>query len=79
MKDSIVVAKVKGLRGASGFNAATEVYEDLIMACVIDPAKVARTSLQNAAPVSGLLLSTEAMIAGKRAGSLDCVFSNAGK
>jgi chaperonin GroEL len=62
---SIVVDKVKGLKGANGFNAATETYEDLIKAGVIDPTKVVRISLQNAASVSGLLLTTEAMIADK--------------
>jgi len=65
IEGSIVVDKVKGLKGANGFNAATETYEDLIKAGVIDPAKVVRTSLQNAASVSGLLLTTEAMIADK--------------
>ena len=54
---------MKGLKGANGFNARTEVYEDLIKAGVIDPTKVVRTSLQNAASVAGLLLTTEAMIA----------------
>ena len=52
-------------QGNNGFNAATETYEDLVKAGVIDPAKVVRTSLQNAASVSGLLLTTEAMIADK--------------
>ena len=65
IEGSIVVDKVKGLKGAHGFNAATEVYEDLIKAGVIDPAKVVRTALQHAASVSGLLLTTEAMIADK--------------
>ena len=46
-----------------GFNAATEQYEDLIVAGVIDPAKVTRTALQNAASVSGMLLTTECVIA----------------
>ncbi|RIJ91491.1 MAG: molecular chaperone GroEL, partial [Acidobacteria bacterium] len=46
-----------------GFNAATEVYEDLVSAGVIDPAKVTRTALQNAASIAGLMLTTEAMIA----------------
>ena len=63
VEGSIVVDKVKGLKGAHGFNARTEVYEDLIKAGVIDPTKVVRTSLQNAASVAGLLLTTEAMIA----------------
>ncbi len=65
IEGSIVVDKVKAQKGANGFNAATETYEDLIKAGVIDPAKVVRTSLQNAASVSGLLLTTEAMIADK--------------
>jgi chaperonin GroEL len=65
IEGSIVVDKVKGLKGANGFNAATETYEDLIKAGVIDPTKVVRTSLQNAASVAGLLLTTEAMIADK--------------
>ena len=65
VEGSIVVDKVKGLKGAHGFNAATETYEDLIKAGVIDPAKVVRSALQYAASVSGLLLTTEAMIADK--------------
>jgi chaperonin GroEL len=65
IEGSIVVDKVKSLKGAHGFNAATETYEDLIKAGVIDPAKVVRTALQHAASVSGLLLTTEAMIADK--------------
>jgi chaperonin GroEL len=63
IEGSIVVDKVKGLKGAHGFNATTETYEDLIKAGVIDPTKVVRTALQHAASVSGLLLTTEAMIA----------------
>ncbi len=65
IEGSIVVDKVKGLKGSVGFNAATEVYEDLIAAGVVDPAKVVRTALQNAASVSALLLTTEAMVADK--------------
>ena len=65
IEGSIVVDKVKGQKGANGFNAATEAYEDLIKAGVIDPTKVVRTALQHAASVSGLLLTTEAMIAEK--------------
>ena len=45
-----------------GFNAATEEYEDLVKAGVIDPAKVTRTALQNAASIAGLMLTTEAMV-----------------
>jgi chaperonin GroEL len=65
VEGSIVVDKVKNGKGAFGFNARTEVYEDLIKAGVIDPTKVVRSALQNAASVSGLLLTTEAMIAEK--------------
>ena len=46
-----------------GFNAASEKFEDLVAAGVIDPAKVTRTALQNAASIAGLMLTTEAMIA----------------
>jgi chaperonin GroEL len=59
---SMVVAKVKDMESRVGFNAATEVYEDLVAAGVIDPAKVVRSALQNAASVSSLLLTTEALI-----------------
>jgi chaperonin GroEL len=62
---SIVVAKVREGKGAYGFNAATGVYEDLLAAGVIDPTKVSRTALQNAASVASLMLTTEAMIAEK--------------
>ena len=60
---SIVVAKVKEIKDAeSGFNAATETYGNLVKAGVIDPAKVVRTALQNAASISSLLLTTEALV-----------------
>src|SRR4029434_2231108 len=59
---SIVVSKVKEMKQDEGFNAATEVYEDLVKAGVIDPAKVVRSALQNAASISSLLLTTEALI-----------------
>jgi chaperonin GroEL len=65
IEGSIVVQKVKAGRGAFGFNAATEVYEDLVEAGVIDPTKVVRAALQNAASVASLLLTTEALIAEK--------------
>jgi chaperonin GroEL len=65
VEGSIVVDKVKGLKGANGFNAATEEYTDLVKDGVIDPTKVVRTALQNAASVASLLLTTEAMIAEK--------------
>jgi chaperonin GroEL len=60
---SIVVDKVKAGKGAFGFNAATEEYEDLVKAGVIDPTKVVRAALQNAASVASLMLTTEALIA----------------
>ncbi len=62
---SIVLDKVKNNKGAFGFNAATEEFEDLMKAGIVDPTKVVRTALQNAASVAGLLLTTEAMIAEK--------------
>jgi chaperonin GroEL len=60
---AVVVQKIQEGKGAFGFNAQTEVYEDLEKAGVIDPTKVSRTALQNAASVAGLLLTTEAMVA----------------
>jgi len=60
---SIVIEKVKNGKGSFGFNAATEVYEDLVKAGVIDPTKVVRAALQNAASVASLMLTTEALIA----------------
>ena len=62
---SIVVDKVKSMAGAFGFNAQSEVYEDLFENGVIDPAKVTRLALQNAASVAGLMLTTEVMVAEK--------------
>ncbi len=56
---------MKGLKGARGFNAQTEAYEDLLKAGVLDPTKVVRSALQNAASVASLLLTTEALIAEK--------------
>ena len=65
VEGSIVIEKVKNGKGAFGFNAATEEYEDLVKAGVIDPTKVVRTALQNASSVAALLLTTEAMVAEK--------------
>jgi chaperonin GroEL len=62
---SIVLDKIKNNKGAFGFNAATEEFEDLMKAGIVDPTKVVRTALQNAASVAGLLLTTEAMVAEK--------------
>ncbi|MBW2477394.1 MAG: chaperonin GroEL, partial [Deltaproteobacteria bacterium] len=62
---SIVVNEVKSNKGAYGFNAATDEYADLVKAGIIDPTKVVRSALQNAASVSGLMLTTEACVAEK--------------
>jgi chaperonin GroEL len=62
---SVVVEKVKTEKSGFGFNAETGVYEDLMKAGVIDPTKVTRFALQNAASVASLLLTTEAMVAEK--------------
>jgi chaperonin GroEL len=65
LEGSIVVEKVRNGSGAFGFNAATEGYEDLVKAGVIDPTKVSRIALQNASSIASLMLTTEAMIAEK--------------
>ena len=57
--------KIKNASGAFGFNAHKEVYEDLLENGVIDPAKVTRLALQNAASVASLMLTTEVMVAEK--------------
>jgi chaperonin GroEL len=62
---AVVINKVREGQGGFGFNARTEKYEDLLSTGVIDPAKVSRTALQNAASVASLLLTTEAMVAEK--------------
>ncbi len=62
---SIVVQKVTEGKDAYGYNARTEVYEDLVKAGVIDPTKVTRTALENAASVAGLMLTTEAVVSEK--------------
>src|ERR1044072_3307006 len=60
---AVVVERVRGDKNENfGFNAATEEFEDLVKAGVIDPAKVTRTALQNAASIAGLMLTTEAMV-----------------
>jgi chaperonin GroEL len=61
----VVLDKIRSGEGAFGFNAATEVFEDLVKAGVIDPTKVERTALQNASSVASLLLTTEAAVAEK--------------
>jgi chaperonin GroEL len=59
---SVVVEKVKGEKGPVGYNVEVDKYEDMIKAGVVDPAKVARTALQNAGSVAGLMLTTEALV-----------------
>jgi chaperonin GroEL len=64
---SIVVEKVRAEKNTHfGYNAQTEVYEDMVEAGVIDPTKVVRTALQNAASIAGLLLTTEAVVVEKK-------------
>jgi chaperonin GroEL len=62
---AVILDKIKNGKGAFGFNAASEEFEDLLKAGIIDPTKVVRTALQNAASVASLLLTTEAMVAEK--------------
>ncbi|MFZ2276847.1 MAG: chaperonin GroEL [Prosthecobacter sp.] len=62
IEGALVVAEVKKGKGNHGYNVATGKYEDLIKAGVVDPAKVTRSALQNAASISGLLLTTECLI-----------------
>ena len=62
---SVVVNKVKGLPKGQGFNAATEEYGDMIAAGVIDPVKVTRSALQNAASIAALVLTTETLVVEK--------------
>jgi len=63
MEGAIVLGKVQELKGSKGFNAATGVYEDLVATGIIDPTKVVRTALQNAASIAGLMLTTDAAVA----------------
>ena len=65
LEGGVVVEKVRGLEGGHGLNAATGEYVDLIAAGIIDPAKVTRSALQNAASIAALFLTTEAVIADK--------------
>jgi len=62
VEGSIVVQEVRRRKGNEGYNVATGVYEDLVKAGVVDPKKVTRTALQNAASIAGLLLTTECLI-----------------
>ena len=62
VEGSIVVQKVREGSGSFGFNAETEQYEDMMVAGIIDPTKVTRIALQNAASIAGLMVTTECMI-----------------
>jgi len=62
---SVVVDKIKNNKGPFGFNASSEEFEDLMKAGIMDPTKVVRSALQNAASVASLLLTTECMVAEK--------------
>ena len=59
---ALIVQEVKKRKGNEGYNVATGEYEDLVKAGVVDPTKVTRSALQNAASISGLLLTTEAIV-----------------
>ena len=59
---ALIVSRVKGEKGNIGYNVATDTYEDLVAAGVVDPTKVTRSALQNAASIAGLLLTTECLI-----------------
>jgi chaperonin GroEL len=65
LEGSVIVEKAKGEKSGIGFNASTLVWEDMIKAGIIDPAKVVRTALQNAASVAGMLSTTEVLITEK--------------
>src|SRR5207245_4827683 len=63
VEGSVVVQEVKRRKGNEGYNVATNEYEDLVKAGVVDPKKVTRAALQNAASIAGLLLTTECLVA----------------
>jgi chaperonin GroEL len=76
---SVICSKVAERDGNQGYNAATDKYEDLVKAGIIDPTKVTRTALQNAASVSTLLLTSDALIAempkdGKKGGGDEDIY-----
>src|SRR5439155_19339755 len=62
VEGSIIVQEVKRRKGNEGYNVTTSAYEDLVKAGVVDPKKVTRTALQNAASIAALLLTTECLI-----------------
>ena len=62
MEGALIVEQVKNGKGGEGYNVATGKFEDLIASGVVDPTKVTRSALQNAASIAGLLLTTECLI-----------------
>ncbi|MBV9960216.1 MAG: chaperonin GroEL [Acidobacteria bacterium] len=62
VEGAVVVGRVEELKGSKGYNAATGAYEDLVASGIIDPTKVVRTALQNAASIAGLMLTTDAAV-----------------
>jgi chaperonin GroEL len=73
VEGAVVIGRVEESKGSVGYNAATGKFEDLVAAGIIDPTKVVRTALQNAASIAGLLLTTDAAVTDapepKRAGA----------
>ncbi|HPO09198.1 MAG TPA: TCP-1/cpn60 chaperonin family protein, partial [bacterium] len=65
VEGSVVVQRVREMKGSDGYNVQTDEYEDLMKAGIVDPTKVTRSALQNAASIAGLLLTTEALITEK--------------
>jgi len=65
LEGSVIVNRIKEGKGDFGFNARTEVFENLLKSGVIDPTKVSRVALENAASIAGMLLTTECVIADK--------------
>ena len=65
LEGAVSVQEVERLEGPSGLNAATGIFEDLVKAGIIDPAKVTRSALQNAASIAALLLTTEVLVVDK--------------
>jgi chaperonin GroEL len=65
MEGSVVVSKVRELKAPMGLNAATGEMVDLVKAGIVDPAKVTRSTIQNAASIAGLVLTTEALVVDK--------------
>jgi len=68
VEGSVIVEKVRETEFNVGYNAATDQYEDMIAAGIIDPAKVVRSALQNAGSIAGMVLTTEALVARRRHG-----------